>query len=236
MNVLNLTPNQLRQAADLKEKIARLVQQLSGILGNVSAPTQSAKPAKTGISAAQKASQSAKMKAYWAAKRAAKTKPAPQTKPAAKPAPKARPGMSAAPISQSERMKAYWAAKRAGKSAAPKPAPKAKTGISAEAKANHSANMNIYRAAMKRSTARNAAQTKKIVVVSVPAKAKKVMSAAPISQSERMKAFWAAKRAGKSATKPAAKPVPAKAKKVMSAATKAKLRQKLKAYWAAKKR
>ena len=119
MNVDNLTPNQLRQAADLKEKIAKLQQEISRILGGVSAPAKSAAPkAKVGMSAEAKANQSAKMKAYWAAKRAAKGKPATKkivvvsapAKSIVKPAKKV---MSAATKAKLRaKLKAYWAAKK----------------------------------------------------------------------------------------------------------------------------
>ena len=86
-SITNLTPSQLRQAADLKEKISALENQLSQLTG---ATTQSvaAKPVTTkapkkkgGMSAAGRAKVSAAQKARWAKIKSAKpavtvTKPA----------------------------------------------------------------------------------------------------------------------------------------------------------------
>jgi hypothetical protein len=47
MNIINLTPAQLRTAADLQEKIAKLQSDLAAILGSESKPDpKAAKPAK----------------------------------------------------------------------------------------------------------------------------------------------------------------------------------------------
>ena len=123
----NLSPNQLRLAADLKEKIDGLHKQLASIIfvgGKTHTPVKvlalakAVKPAKGGMSAAGKASQSAKMKAYWAAKKAAKTtaiKVVPNTKPAApKPAKKKFVMSAEAKAKISAAAKARWAAKKAG--------------------------------------------------------------------------------------------------------------------------
>ena len=77
MSLINLTSAQLRQAADLKEKIASLNQELTALFSGSAtpAPTRAAKPvlAKQFVmSAAAKAKLSAMMKARWAAKKSAK--------------------------------------------------------------------------------------------------------------------------------------------------------------------
>ena len=75
MSIANLTPSQLRLAADLIEKIAALEKQLAQIQGAKAAPVV-AKPAKKkgGISAAGKARISAAAKLRWAKIKAAKAK------------------------------------------------------------------------------------------------------------------------------------------------------------------
>ena len=93
-SITNLTPSQLRQAADLKEKITALENQLNQLTG---ATTQSvaAKPAvakapkkKGGMSAAGKAKIAAAQRARWAKVKAAK----PVIKAAVSPAPRRRAG------------------------------------------------------------------------------------------------------------------------------------------------
>lgn len=88
MSIINLTPVQLRKAADLKEKIAELQTQLNGLLGGESkaSATVAAKPApvlvkKRTLSAAHKAKIKAAQKLRWAKYNAAKAKAA---KPVAK--------------------------------------------------------------------------------------------------------------------------------------------------------
>jgi hypothetical protein len=118
-SITNLTPSQLRQAADLKEKITALENQLNQLTG---ATTQSvaAKPAvakapkkKGGMSAAGKAKIAAAQRARWAKVKAAK----PVVKAAASPAPKKKGGMSAEGRARiAAAAKARWAkAKAAGK-------------------------------------------------------------------------------------------------------------------------
>jgi hypothetical protein len=90
MSIINLTPAQLRQAADLKERVARLTKELTAILGGSAtpAPVQPTKPVvakKGGMSAAGKARIIAAQKLRWAKVKAAKAKAVPVTKPAAKP-------------------------------------------------------------------------------------------------------------------------------------------------------
>jgi hypothetical protein len=95
MNIFDLTSNQLKRAAAIKDQIEALNNQLRGILGASTATTKkpsarapvkksvAAKPmqssgkaatktTKKAFSAATRAKLSAKLKAYWAAKKAGK--------------------------------------------------------------------------------------------------------------------------------------------------------------------
>jgi hypothetical protein len=75
MNITNVTPAQLRQAADLQEKIVQLQSELAAILGNEVEAVPVAKPAKkVGMSAAGRARIAAAQKARWAKVNAAKGK------------------------------------------------------------------------------------------------------------------------------------------------------------------
>ena len=76
MSITNLSAKQLRTAADLQEKIAKLQSELTAILGSSSPATTTAKPAKKKfvMSAAAKAKISAAAKLRWAAKKAAQEK------------------------------------------------------------------------------------------------------------------------------------------------------------------
>ena len=81
MSLINLTAAQLRQAADLKERIASLNDELAAILGGSAtpAPAKPAKPVvakKRGMSAAAKAKIAAAQKLRWAKINAAKAKSA----------------------------------------------------------------------------------------------------------------------------------------------------------------
>ena len=74
MSITNLTPKQLRTAADLQDKIAKLQSELAAIFGSESktVPT-AAKPAKKkGMSAAGRAKIAAAAKLRWAKIKAAK--------------------------------------------------------------------------------------------------------------------------------------------------------------------
>jgi len=75
MNIINLTPSQLRQAADLQEKIAKLEKELAAILGSETQTAPISKPAKKkgGMSAAGKARIAAAQKKRWAKVKASKT-------------------------------------------------------------------------------------------------------------------------------------------------------------------
>ena len=118
MSIANLTPSQLRLAADLIEKIAALEKQLAQIQGAKAAPV-AAKPAKKkgGISAAGKARISAAAKLRWAKIKAAKAKTAPKAvkSAAVKPAKKKFVMSAAAKAKLSALMKARWAAKKTSK-------------------------------------------------------------------------------------------------------------------------
>lgn len=81
MDITNLTPQQLRKAANMKERIASLEKELAAILGAQSKPASdsSEKTSKPGnrrrrLSAAARAAIGAAAKARWAkAKKAGKT-------------------------------------------------------------------------------------------------------------------------------------------------------------------
>ena len=128
--ISNLTVHQLRQAADLKEEIQGLENQLSHLLGSsatpVTAPQPVAEPVaakapkkKGGMSAAGKARIAAAQKVRWAKIKAAK--PAVKAVPAAKPVAVAKPAkkkftMSAAAKAKiSAAAKARWAKIKAAK-------------------------------------------------------------------------------------------------------------------------
>ena len=71
----SLTPPQLRRAADIKEKVQSLNNELNRIFGgSITAGTAAPKGSqvKSKMSPAAKAKLSAKLKAYWAKRRAAK--------------------------------------------------------------------------------------------------------------------------------------------------------------------
>ena len=85
MNIYDLTSNHLKRAATIKERIETLNKELASILGGSANPgvapkkmrTQrsvrsAAKPKKKTMSSATRAKLSAKLKAYWAAKRSGK--------------------------------------------------------------------------------------------------------------------------------------------------------------------
>ena len=125
MNIINLTPAQLRQAANLKEQIAGLEKQLGQFLG--STPKSAAAPATVkapkkmgGMSAAGKAKIAAAQKARWAKVKAAKSAVKPAAAPAkvaavAKPAKKKFKMSAAAKAKISAAAKARWAKVKAAK-------------------------------------------------------------------------------------------------------------------------
>lgn len=113
MSITNLTPSQLRKAANLKEKIAALEKELASLLS--STPVQASAPAtkaKRKMSAKGLANLRAAQKKRWAKVDAAK--PATQKIVVVSvPGKKGRKKMSsAAKAKQSAKMKAYWAAKK----------------------------------------------------------------------------------------------------------------------------
>jgi len=77
MSITTLTPKQLRTAADLQEKIAKLQSQLAALLGSeAKSAAPAAKPVKKkgGMSAAGRARIAAAQKLRWAKIKAAKAK------------------------------------------------------------------------------------------------------------------------------------------------------------------
>jgi len=112
MSIINLTPSQLRQAAQLKEQIARLQGELNQLAGAPAVKTAAVAPKKKGgMSAAGKARIVAAQKARWAKIKAVK----PAAKPAA-PVKKAKRTMSAAAKAKiSAAAKARWAKVKAAK-------------------------------------------------------------------------------------------------------------------------
>ena len=93
MSLINLTSAQLRQAADLKERIASLNQELTALFsgGATPAPTRAAKPV-----VAKKFVMSAAAKAILSAK----AKPAPVTKPSAKAVVAVKPAVKAVTVAK----------------------------------------------------------------------------------------------------------------------------------------
>jgi hypothetical protein len=123
MSITTLTPKQLRQAANLQEKIASLKAELASIFGleTKAAPVQKAKPAKRKLSASHLAKIRAAQKLRWAKVKAAKAKIAPVkavVKVSAKPVTKKKGGMSAAGRARIvAAQKARWAKIKAAKTA-----------------------------------------------------------------------------------------------------------------------
>ena len=111
MNVFELTINQLKRAAAIKERIAELNKELRSILG---APAKSrAEPKKNRtVSASTKRKIAAAQKARWANLRRSKPATRSVTR-AAKP--KKNTTSPATRAKLSAKLKAYWAAKKAGK-------------------------------------------------------------------------------------------------------------------------
>jgi chromosome segregation ATPase len=111
MNPLDLTVNQLRRAAAIKEQIEALNRELRAILGAPST-TRAAPKKKRTMSAAAKKQLAAARKARWANLRRAN--PATQSvKPVAKA--KKKTVSPATKAKLSAKLKAHWAAKKAGK-------------------------------------------------------------------------------------------------------------------------
>jgi hypothetical protein len=110
MNIYDLTTNQLKRAAAIKEQIERLNKELRSIFG---APTNSRAAPKNNqtMSASTKKKIAAAQKIRWANLRRAKATRS--VKPAAKA--KKKRMTPAARAKLSAKLKAYWAAKKAGK-------------------------------------------------------------------------------------------------------------------------
>ena len=107
MNLLDLTPEQLKRAASIKEQVDRLNIELRKILGMAAASPAPAKNRTMSATAKRRISAAQKMR--WAKLRGAK--PAAPAKSTGK-----RKRMSAAARAKvSARLKAYWAAKKSGK-------------------------------------------------------------------------------------------------------------------------
>jgi len=110
MNPLDLTANELKRAAAIKEQIEALNKELRGILG-APGKTRAAPRKKRTMSAATKRKIAAAQKAKWANLRRAN--PATPVKRAAKA--KKKTVSPATKAKLSAKLKAYWAAKKAGK-------------------------------------------------------------------------------------------------------------------------
>jgi hypothetical protein len=111
MNLLDLTPSQLKRAAAIKEQIDDLNKELHGILG-VSGNSASASTKNGSMSASVKKKIAATQKARWAKLRLAKSATR-STQPAAKA--KKKTMSPAARAKLSAKLKAYWASKKTGK-------------------------------------------------------------------------------------------------------------------------
>jgi hypothetical protein len=113
-SINHLSAQQLRQAADLKEKIAALENQLSQLSGSTTNSASAPAPKKKGgMSAAGRARIVAAQKARWAKIKAAKPAGKPVT--AAKPAKKKFKMSAAAKAKISAAAKARWAKIKAAK-------------------------------------------------------------------------------------------------------------------------
>jgi hypothetical protein len=106
MDALDLTVNQLKRAAAIKERLEALNKELRGILGT---PADSRPPPKKSrtMSAAVKRKIAAAQKARWASRRRAN--PAAQS---ARPAAKKKTVSPATKAKLSAKLKAHWAAKK----------------------------------------------------------------------------------------------------------------------------
>ena len=107
-SITNLSVHQLRQAANLKEQIESLENELSQLFGSTAKPAATKVPKKKGgLSAAGKARIAAAQKARWAKIKAAK--PAVKAVVAVKPAKKKFTMSAAAKAKMSAAAKARWA-------------------------------------------------------------------------------------------------------------------------------
>jgi len=110
MNLSDLTINQLKRAAAIKEQIEALNKELHAILGASAKPGAAPKKKRT-MSASVKRKITAAQKTRWANLRRAKS-----AVHSVKPAAKAKKKVSSATKAKlSAKLKSYWAAKKAGK-------------------------------------------------------------------------------------------------------------------------
>ena len=119
--IFELTPEQLRKAAQIKEQIASLEKQMQALLGQSATPSKNNAPvakAAGGVSAATRARISEAMRARWAKVKASKAGQA-AAKPAARPAQsgasKRKPMSAAQKAKIAETMRARWAKVKSGK-------------------------------------------------------------------------------------------------------------------------
>ena len=114
MNILDLSPNQLKRAAAIKEQIDRLNKELRGILG-ASTNSHGGQKKNRAMSASVKKKIAAAQKARWANLRRSNLAPRPAS---VKTSSSAKSAATRAKLSA--KMKAYWAAKKGAKSSAGK--------------------------------------------------------------------------------------------------------------------
>ena len=106
MNLFDLTPEQLKRAASIKEQIDGLSKQLRGILGAAATPRAAPSKNRT-MSASVKKKIAATQRARWA-----KVRGSTPTTASARAAAKKKRMSPAARAKLSAKLKAYWAAKK----------------------------------------------------------------------------------------------------------------------------
>jgi hypothetical protein len=109
MNLIDLTSQQLKRAAAIKDKMAALEKELTKILGNSRAGTAVNNRGTMSVAARRKIA--ASQRARWAKARKRKS-----SKPVTKAAVKKTKMSGAARAKVAARMRAYWKAKKVGKS------------------------------------------------------------------------------------------------------------------------
>jgi hypothetical protein len=110
MNIIELTPQQLKRAASIKEQIEGLNKELRRVLNGSSADGAVSSTKKRTMSAAVKKKIAAAQKARWAKLRESKS-----GRLSTKPVAKNKAVNSAANAKRSAKLKAYWAAKKTAK-------------------------------------------------------------------------------------------------------------------------